>query len=139
MRLAQLRIFVFTSAVFFLMACAAGHSGESVKADLDREVIPFGFDQGSLSYLECPLNGQKLRLAQVGELENLNQAIEELSLGDMQGQPIRGYLRGLLIREDGKVAYPISNGEALLTKTDAIDLARPAKSAPNRFNNMGRR
>lgn len=123
-----------------IIGCAAGgESSGSSSSDADREVVPRGFDVQSLNFLECPINGMKLRLAKEGELENLNQAIEDLSLGDLQGQPIRGYLRGLLIREDGKVAYPVKDGQALLTESDAIDMVKRAKSDPNRFNNMGRR
>ena len=134
-----IRMCSIASAYFILVACAGGGESASSAEDKDREVIPYGFDIMQMSYLECPLTKQKLRLAKQGEIDNLNKAIEELSLGDLQGQPVRGLLRGLLIREDGQVAYPIQNGEALLNEAAAIDLVKPAKSDPNRFNNMGRR
>lgn len=118
-----------------LTACAGGAEGEA----RDYEVTPRGFDIQSLAFLKCPLTEQKLRLAKKSELDNLNAAVEDLSLGYLNGQPVRGYLRGLLIREDGKVAYPVINGEAKLYESEAIDLVKRAKSDPNKFNNMGRR
>ena len=133
---------VLIAFLMLIISCASNLTPEQIakekEAAAKKVIIPAGFDIHSLNFLECPITGQKLRLATQGEIENLNKEIDKLALGDLQGQPIRAYLRGLLIRTDSKVAYPVVRGEALLTQSNAIDLVRPAKSAPNRLNNMGR-
>ena len=138
----QIRALALVALSVILTACAASsESTETSATSSSKEALsyPRGFDERSLEFLECPINGMKFRLATENQLANLNQAIEDLSLGDLKGSPIRGYLHGIIIRTDGKVAYRVKDGAPILSEADAIDLVNTAKSDPDKFNNMGRR
>jgi uncharacterized protein len=66
-------------------------------------------DEELLQILCCPLTRQPLRLA------------DRNTLSEASAKAARPILEGL-IREDGRMFYPISNGIPLLTPEEAIPL-----------------
>jgi uncharacterized protein YbaR (Trm112 family) len=60
-----------------------------------------------VSELICPESRQTLRLADAAFITRLNAQISQGTLKNRSGQPVREQLDGGLIREDGKILYPI--------------------------------
>jgi uncharacterized protein YbaR (Trm112 family) len=73
-----------------------------------------------LQIVVCPENRTKLVLAEPAVVEQVNLAIERGSVHRRGGQQVADRVDGLLIREDGQVAYPVRDGIAVLLVDEAI-------------------
>ena len=69
-----------------------------------------GLSDALIEILRCPESGQRLRLADASELARITAQLDEGALVVASGAPLPGVLDGALIREDGRVIYPIVDG-----------------------------
>jgi uncharacterized protein len=60
-----------------------------------------------LDILCCPETHQGLRVAERGQIENLNAQVKAGTLRNRAGQIITELLDSGLVRNDGKVLYPV--------------------------------
>lgn len=67
----------------------------------------FLIDPTLLTYIVCPETRQKLRLVDDSMLEMLRAQQQSRVLKNRGGHLVAGTLVGALIREDGRVVYPI--------------------------------
>jgi len=79
-------------------------------------------DKYLLDLLVCPDTKEKLALADAAQLGRLNRAIEEGTVKNKAGQPIRAVLSAALVRVDGRVAYPVQDNIPVLLPDEAISL-----------------
>ncbi len=77
-------------------------------------------DPNILPLLCCPETRQPLRLADQSVLDRVNQAIAGGATKDHAGRPVTQILEAALIREDGKLLYPIRNQIPLLIAEQGI-------------------
>ena len=82
-----------------------------------------------LSFLYCPETHQKLRQADESSIVLCNEIIRIAELRNMRGEPLKQPLESGLIREDGRILYPIFENVAQLLIGDGIQLPTPAKPA----------
>ena len=82
-------------------------------------------DKYLLDLLVCPDTKEKLALADAAQLGRLNRAIEEGTVKNKAGQPIRAVLSAALVRVDGRVAYPVQDNIPVLLPDEAITLDAP--------------
>jgi uncharacterized protein YbaR (Trm112 family) len=64
-------------------------------------------DKDLLEILACPETHQPLALADAATVDALNASIAAGEATDVGGEPVSEAIEGGLIREDGKVVYPI--------------------------------
>ena len=79
-------------------------------------------DKYLLDLLVCPDTKEKLALADAAQLGRLNRAIEEGTVKNKAGQPVRAALSAALVRVDGRVAYPVQDNIPVLLPDEAISL-----------------
>jgi len=79
-------------------------------------------DKYLLDLLVCPDTKEKLALADAAQLGRLNRAIEEGTVKNKAGQPVRAVLSAALVRVDGRVAYPVQDSIPVLLPDEAISL-----------------
>jgi uncharacterized protein YbaR (Trm112 family) len=75
-----------------------------------------------LKILVCPESKQTLTLASAETLQSVNQAIEVKGLKNRSGNKLTAKLEAALIREDGKLLYPITDGIPVLLSDEGIEL-----------------
>ncbi len=76
--------------------------------------------------LRCPENRTRLRLAEEALLARLNAAVSAGSLRNVAGGTLSEALDGGLVREDGRVVYPIVEGIPHLLVDEGIPLEQLA-------------
>ena len=64
-------------------------------------------DKDLLEILACPETHQPLAQADAAAVEALNTSIAAGKVTDVGGEPVTEAIEGGLIREDGKIVYPI--------------------------------
>ncbi len=79
-------------------------------------------DPELLEILVCPETRQPVRLAEAGTLTRLNSAIEAGSVVNQGGQEVREPIEEGLVREDGKVLYPVREDIPIMLIDEAIAL-----------------
>jgi uncharacterized protein len=79
-------------------------------------------DSKLLNLLCCPETHQVLRLADAELLEQLNRRIGAGSLQNRGGRAISEKLAEGLLREDGKVLYPVRNNIPVMLVEEGITL-----------------
>ena len=79
-------------------------------------------DAELLKILCCPETRQALRLAEPGLIASLNQRVAAGTLCNRGGRPVTEQLDGGLLRDDGRVVYPIRRGIPLMLADEAIPL-----------------
>ena len=79
-------------------------------------------DPDLLSILICPESKQPLREADASLIEGLNGRIDAGSLRNRGGSPVTQRLQEGLVREDGKLLYPIQDGIPTMLIEEAIEL-----------------
>jgi uncharacterized protein YbaR (Trm112 family) len=75
-----------------------------------------------LEILVCPETKQPVALATAECLEELNQKIRSGELRNRSGEPVEKELTEALVREDGKVLYPVDDGIPVMLIDELIEL-----------------
>ena len=78
-------------------------------------------DQQLLTILVCPETHQPVRPADAGLLASVNQAIESGELKNRAGSPVSTLLEEALVREDGRVLYPVREDIPIMLIDECID------------------
>ncbi len=79
-------------------------------------------DPELLQILVCPETRQPVRPAEADILTRLNSAIEAGSVVNQGGQEVREPIEEGLVREDGKVLYPVREEIPIMLIDEAIAL-----------------
>lgn len=75
-----------------------------------------------LEILVCPETRQALKLADEGTLERVNRAVEAGTLKSQSGGRVKDRIEEGLVREDGKVLYPVKEDIPVMLLDEAIRL-----------------
>jgi len=75
-----------------------------------------------LEILVCPETKQPVKLADAKLLERLSQAIEAGSLRNRGGDKVDKPITEALVREDGKILYPVDDGIPVMLIEESIEL-----------------
>lgn len=75
-----------------------------------------------LEILVCPETKQPVALATPERLEELNQKIRSGALRNRSGETVEKELTEGLIREDGRVLYPVDDGIPVMLIDESIEL-----------------
>jgi len=75
-----------------------------------------------LEILVCPETKQTLRVAEVETLAQVNQAVEGGYLRNQGGDRVKDRIDEGLVREDGKVLYPVRDDIPVMLLDEAIRL-----------------
>jgi uncharacterized protein len=75
-----------------------------------------------LKILVCPETKQGLKPADAGILARVNDAVGEGRLRNRGGERVRDGLEEGLVREDGRVLYPVREGIPVMLLDEAISL-----------------
>jgi uncharacterized protein YbaR (Trm112 family) len=75
-----------------------------------------------LEILVCPETKQPVAPASQELLERVNQAIRAGSLRNRGGEPVAKELEEALVREDGRVLYPVDDGIPVMLIDESIEL-----------------
>jgi uncharacterized protein YbaR (Trm112 family) len=79
-------------------------------------------DKETISILICPVTGQPLKLADAPLIAKINQAIEGEKLQDQLGRLVKQPIAEGLVRQDGKVLYPVRDGIPVMLADEGIAL-----------------
>jgi len=83
-------------------------------------MAPPELDKDLLEILACPETKEPVRLADPELVSRVNSAIEAGNATSQDGQKIEKALDGGLLRQDGKVLYPIRGGIPIMLVDEAI-------------------
>lgn len=72
--------------------------------------------------LVCPETKQPVRLASAQELAVLNERIRSGALRNRGGSEVKQPLVEALVREDGRIAYPVDDGIPVMLVEESIEL-----------------
>ena len=75
-----------------------------------------------LEILRCPVTGQRLRPAPTELISRLASECSAARLRDHAGNPVTAPIECGLVREDGKVFYPIRGGIPVMLPEESIDI-----------------
>jgi uncharacterized protein YbaR (Trm112 family) len=84
------------------------------------------FDTALLAILCCPVTQLPLRLMTQAELSALNETIAEGGIKHRDGTPVEEPLEQALSTEDGRLAYPVTDGIPVLLEERGIALSQLA-------------
>jgi uncharacterized protein len=79
-------------------------------------------DKETVEILACPVTHQSLQLADAAIISRINRAIETGKLQDQLGRPVKQPITEGLVREDGKVLYPVREGIPVMLADEGISL-----------------
>jgi uncharacterized protein YbaR (Trm112 family) len=77
-------------------------------------------DRELLEILVCPETKQPVRLAEQEQVDRINVAILAGTLTNRGGEAVREPISGGLVREDGKLVYPIRDDIPIMLIDEAI-------------------
>ena len=72
--------------------------------------------------LVCPESKQKVRLATSAELAGINEKIRAGTLRNRGGDPVKTEMVEALIREDGRILYPVEDGIPVMLVEESVEL-----------------
>ena len=75
-----------------------------------------------LEILVCPETKQPVRLAGADVLARVNEKVRDKSLRNRGGDPVEREVTEGLIREDGRVLYPVDDGIPVMLVDESIEL-----------------
>ena len=75
-----------------------------------------------LEILVCPETKQPVALATPERLEELNRKIRSGELRNRSGETVEKELTEALVREDGRVLYPVDDGIPVMLIDESIEL-----------------
>ena len=75
-----------------------------------------------LEILVCPETKQTLKVADADVLDRVNQAVEGGDLLNQGGDRVKDRIEEGLVREDGKVLYPVKDDIPVMLLDEAIRL-----------------
>jgi len=78
-----------------------------------------------LEFLVCPQNHTRLRLAESALIERLNGAVAAGEVSSAAGRRIEKTIEEGLVREDGRLLYPIVDEIPILLADEAIAVDQP--------------
>jgi uncharacterized protein YbaR (Trm112 family) len=79
-------------------------------------------DRELLEILVCPETRQPVRLANSDQLDAVNRRIRAGELRNRGGDPVKDPIQEGLVREDGKVLYPVDDGIPVMLVEQSIPL-----------------
>lgn len=77
-------------------------------------------DKQLLEIVVCPVNHQPLQFADQALLARINQAIASGQVKDQLGRTVREPLEEGLVRQDGRILYPIRDAIPVLLTEESI-------------------
>lgn len=80
-------------------------------------------DEELLSILACPATHQSLAHADAALLGRLNASIARAQLTNVGGARVSEVLEAGLVREDGRIVYPIRDGIPVLLVDEGLPVA----------------
>jgi len=78
--------------------------------------------QELLEILVCPETQQPVSMAGGDLIQRLNGEIEAGSLRNRGGEPVSAALSEGLVREDGKILYPVEDGIPVMLIEESIEI-----------------
>ena len=72
--------------------------------------------------LVCPETKQPVRLATAPELASINAKISAGTLRNRGGEPVKDALVEALIREDGRILYPVDDGIPVMLVEESVEI-----------------
>lgn len=79
-------------------------------------------DPELLEILVCPETKEPVRLADAPLLDRLNRAIAENRLSTRSGELVKERIEAGLVREDGRILYPVRDDIPVMLIDEAIPL-----------------
>ncbi|RKY18870.1 MAG: hypothetical protein DRQ55_12185 [Planctomycetota bacterium] len=79
-------------------------------------------DADLLAILACPETKEPVALADDALLQRINAAIEAGKLANKDGQALDKTLEAALVRQDGKLAYPVRGGIPIMLVEEGFAL-----------------
>jgi len=79
-------------------------------------------DRELLEILVCPETRQPVRLASPEQLEGVNRRIRTGELRNRGGDAVKDPIQEGLVREDGRVLYPVDDGIPVMLVEQSIPL-----------------
>ena len=76
-----------------------------------------------IEILVCPETRQPVSRAKPEQLEALNALVRDGSLRNRGGEPVTQALEEGLVREDGRVLYPVDDGIPVMLIDESIELS----------------
>ena len=80
-------------------------------------------DPELLDILVCPESRRPVAPADAGVLARVNDAAAAGTLVNRAGRPVPSPVQDLLVRDDGRVAYPVRDDIPIMLIDESIDLA----------------
>ena len=81
-------------------------------------------DPQLLDILVCPESRQPVAMADAEVLERLNAAVAAGSAVTLGGEPVGDAVSEGLLREDGRILYPVRDGIPIMLIDESIDITR---------------
>jgi uncharacterized protein YbaR (Trm112 family) len=79
-------------------------------------------DKETIAMLRCPVTGQPLRLADEAFVAKINTAIASEQIQDQLGRLVKQPISEGLVRQDGKVMYPVRDSIPIMLADEGIVL-----------------